>query len=47
MDLVYNKSGQGLLEQNFIKRNLCGINVVGGIIESVSLWNWVRVHLIG
>ena len=33
------KSGQRLLEERFIERNLCGINIISEIFDSVLLWN--------
>ena len=31
----------------FIGSNLGGINIISEIFDSVLLWNWVKVHLIG
>ena len=36
MNLEY-KSGQRLLEERFIERNLCGINIISEIFDSVLL----------
>ena len=38
MNLEY-KSGQRLLEERFIERNLCGINIISKLFDSVLGWN--------
>ena len=37
-------SRQKLLEERFIERNLCEIDIIGEIIDSVLLWNCVQVR---
>ena len=32
-------SRQKLLEERFIERNLCEIDIIGEIVDSVLLWN--------
>ena len=46
MNLEY-KSGRRLMDARFIESNLGGINIISEIFDSVLLWNWVKVHLIG
>ena len=46
MNLEY-KSGRRLMNARFIESNLGGINIISEIFDSVLLWNWVKVHLIG
>ena len=33
------KSGQRLLEERVIERNICGIHIIREIIDSVLVWN--------
>ena len=46
MNLEY-KSGRRLLDERFIERNVGGIKINSEIFDSVLLWNFVKVHLIG